>query len=154
MIEIVYKKYSNLIFAMLVIRILSTILQMRSLFGVIPHGGVNNSYASEITTKGLISQVKEKVDHTGNVKLILTKPYENLVVQDDTLSLTGITSPNAVIFINGVEVLVKPNGSFSHKLVLDEGENIVSVVSSIDEAYTEKNIFINYQTTYDTDSAQ
>lgn len=154
MIDIVYKKYSNLIFAMLVIGVLSTTLQMRSLFGVIPNGGVNNSYASEITTKGLITQVKEKVDHTSNVKLILTKPYENLVVQDDTLSFTGITSPHAVVFINGVEAPVNPNGSFSHKLTLDEGENIVSVVSSIDDIYTEKSIFINYHTTYDTDSAQ
>lgn len=44
--------------------------------------------------------------------------------------LRGLTSPDAIVSVNGVIVAVQPDGSFELTLVLDLGPNLVDIVAS------------------------
>ncbi|MBT3941676.1 MAG: hypothetical protein HOC77_11405 [Chloroflexi bacterium] len=55
---------------------------------------------------------------------------ENTVVRGDAIVASGITSPDAVLSINGVIIPINDDGSFEVTLALTEGPNLLEVVSS------------------------
>ena len=52
------------------------------------------------------------------------------VVRSDRVLLHGVTSPDAIVSVNGVILEVQPNGTFELTLPLDPGPNIVDIVAS------------------------
>ena len=65
--------------------------------------------------------------------LSLTNPKEGLSVNEPTVTVAGVTEPNATLVINGFVVSVSPDGSFSFPLGLSEGMNEIRATAR-DEA--------------------
>ncbi len=55
---------------------------------------------------------------------------ENTVVRGNAIVASGQTSPDAVLSINGVIIPINDDGSFEVTLALDEGPNLLEIVSS------------------------
>lgn len=55
---------------------------------------------------------------------------ENTVVRGNAIVASGLTSPDAVLSINGVIIPVNDDGSFEVTLALNEGPNLLEIVSS------------------------
>jgi len=55
---------------------------------------------------------------------------ENTVVRGNAIVASGLTSPDAVLSINGVIIPINDDGSFEVTLALTEGPNLLEVVSS------------------------
>jgi len=62
--------------------------------------------------------------------LEITTPKENDVVSSSLLTVRGKTLPKADVFVNDKELRADSNGNFSTNITLDEGENMVVVVSN------------------------
>ena len=52
------------------------------------------------------------------------------VVRSDRVLLHGVTSPDAIVSVNGVILEVQPDGTFELTLPLEPGPNIVDIVAS------------------------
>ena len=52
------------------------------------------------------------------------------VVRSDRVLLHGVTSPDAIVSVNGVILEVQPDGTFELTLQLEPGPNIVDIVAS------------------------
>ena len=55
---------------------------------------------------------------------------ENTVVRGNAIVASGQTSPDAVLSINGVIIPINDDGSFEVTLALNEGPNLLEIVSS------------------------
>lgn len=55
---------------------------------------------------------------------------ENTVVRGNAIVASGLTSPDAVLSINGVIIPINDDGSFEVTLALTEGPNLLEIVSS------------------------
>lgn len=55
---------------------------------------------------------------------------ENTVVRGNAIVASGQTSPDAVLSINGVIIPINDDGSFEVTLALDDGPNLLEIVSS------------------------
>ena len=60
---------------------------------------------------------------------ITSLPKES-VVRTKTVSISGATSPDALVSVNGVLVDVNSEGVFTTSVSLDDGANLVEVVAS------------------------
>jgi len=76
--------------------------------------------------------VKESTSNSGTFNLSLD--FEGIgnesVVRSDRVLLHGVTSPDAIVSVNGVILEVQPDGTFELTLPLDPGPNIVDIVAS------------------------
>ncbi len=68
--------------------------------------------------------------------LLVTEPEHESIVSIASLPLSGRTGPNAIVSINGRSVPVDRFGYFSSTVHLDEGPNIIDVVSTNDDGRT------------------
>ncbi len=59
--------------------------------------------------------------------LIVLAPEDLLTVQQTTIVVSGSTMPEALLTINGKEVILEPNGSFSASVNLTEGINEIKI---------------------------
>lgn len=62
--------------------------------------------------------------------LTVTSIKDGLVVNRANLSVTGVTSPDAIVSVNGVLVTPDAGGSFTRDLTLQEGPNLIEVIAS------------------------
>ncbi len=62
--------------------------------------------------------------------LVVTEPANQSIVAGSPVPLSGRTSPNAVVSVNGVSVSVNDLGIFSTTVRLDVGPNIIDVVAT------------------------
>jgi hypothetical protein len=62
--------------------------------------------------------------------LLITEPKDQSVVSDSPIRVTGRTSADAVVSINGVNVPVDVLGIFSTLVTLEVGPNIIEVVAT------------------------
>ena len=76
----------------------------------------------------LIVQVLRNPDAVPPV-LDITFPPDNYLTNKPQVTLLGITDSTALLFVNGKEVTIESNGSFSVTLDLVEGENIISITA-------------------------
>ncbi len=67
---------------------------------------------------------------TFNLSLDFEGLGEESVVRSETVLLRGLTSPDAIVSVNGVIVQVQADGTFELTLLLEAGPNIVDVVAS------------------------
>lgn len=56
---------------------------------------------------------------------------DGIVSNTQTFSFTGITNPQAKIYVNGSEVSVSSSGSFSAKVILTFKENLIKIVAKV-----------------------
>lgn len=57
-------------------------------------------------------------------------PADESVISDPSVLVSGTTSPDAVLSVNGTSVPVAANGTFEAEVVLDIGPNVIDVVAS------------------------
>lgn len=62
--------------------------------------------------------------------LSLTSPADGSIVDEPTVTVAGLTEPGTTLTINGVEATVAPDGSFSLRLALSEGENLIMAAAT------------------------
>ena len=62
--------------------------------------------------------------------LLITEPEDQSIVSSRTIPLSGRTAPEAVVSVNGVGIAVDELGLFSTMVTLEEGPNIIDVVSA------------------------
>ena len=61
----------------------------------------------------------------------MTSPQGDLKVVQRSISVTGLTSPDAVVSVNGILAAVDAEGNFSAENVpLDEGPNVLEIIAS------------------------
>ena len=86
---------------------------------------------------GQLTRVSRKVTSLALPFLLLvTEPENESIVAVSTLPLRGRTGPNAIVSINGRSVPVDRFGYFSSTVHLDEGPNVIDVVSTNDDGRT------------------
>ncbi len=71
-----------------------------------------------------------KITSIAPIPLTITQPKNNSAVTQETITVSGQTSPNAEIFINELELHADASGNFSSKLVLNPGDNEVDVIAN------------------------
>lgn len=62
--------------------------------------------------------------------LLVTKPQGDSVVNSSPIAVTGSTTPDAIVSINGEAVEVDIQGGFSAQVTLEVGPNVIEVVAS------------------------
>lgn len=67
--------------------------------------------------------------YTGNPKLVLHTPQDNLVLKDDIVDITGTTELDSKVYINNQEMALNPRGDFAGSVRLREGINSISIVA-------------------------
>ena len=61
--------------------------------------------------------------------LTVLQPIDNIIIQEDVITVEGLTSPEATVTVNSVPLVVD-NGHFSHKFDLHSGINVLKIVST------------------------
>jgi len=62
--------------------------------------------------------------------LIVLSPLDDTVVSTPEIPVSGLTSPDAAVSINGTLISVDADGTFTTTVRLSEGPNLVEVLSS------------------------
>ena len=70
-----------------------------------------------------------QVSETG-FSLTVTEPTDESIINTDKVEVIGITTPGAVVSINGELAEVDGEGNFTIMVVLEEGPNIIEVIAS------------------------
>ena len=74
--------------------------------------------------------------------LTVTQPTDESIINADKVEVIGITTPGAVVSINGELAEVDEEGSFTMMVVLEEGPNIIEVIASDLEGNEESHILV------------
>jgi len=61
--------------------------------------------------------------------LIIISPVDALRVEDPYVNVEGQTIAGSMVFINGVEASVRPDGTFSHMMNVPRGTTMIRIVS-------------------------
>lgn len=79
------------------------------------------------------------------IPLKITSPSDGMVILTNNITVTGITSPNAEVSINELDLTANAKGNFSVKITLEEGENPLLVTAIDSEGnYAEQIILVSY----------
>ncbi len=62
--------------------------------------------------------------------LTVTEPTDESIINADKVEVMGITTPGAVVSVNGELAEVDGEGNFTMMVVLEEGPNIIEVIAS------------------------
>jgi len=75
----------------------------------------------------------------------IISPEDGAEVAENLVTVTGTVSDvGAIVTVNGDEVEVDENGSFSVEIELVEGENLIEAVATLDEQENSVSITVNY----------
>jgi cytoskeletal protein RodZ len=61
--------------------------------------------------------------------LVIDEPFNNSVVEDSKVTVSGQTRSNSMVFINGQQTFVDMDGKFTDEIGLSQGVNTISVKS-------------------------
>jgi len=75
----------------------------------------------------------------GKPSLEVTSPIENLITNDDSILIKGITDREGKILLNGQEIMVNDKGEFIQTINLKNGDNSIVIVA-INKEGNEKKI--------------
>ena len=90
--------------------------------------------------------VEKSISDAKTIFLQIDQPVNNVTVSNAAVILTGKTIPNGFVFVNDQEFKADPNGNFSTKITLNEGENDIYIVVSDEFGNSaEKNIIVNLE---------
>ena len=91
-------------------------------------------------------QEEEKITPTPTTKpeffLTVTQPADESIISADKVEVIGITTPGAVVSINGELAEVDEGGNFTMMVVLEEGPNIIEIIASDLEGNQESRILV------------
>ncbi len=68
--------------------------------------------------------------HKPEFSLTVTQPTDESIITTDKAEVIGITTPGAVVSVNGELAEVDEGGNFTMMVVLEEGPNIIEVIAS------------------------
>ena len=74
--------------------------------------------------------------------LTVTEPTDESIINTDKVEVIGITTPGAVVSINGELAEVDGEGNFTIMVVLEEGPNTIEVIASDLEGNEESHILV------------
>lgn len=84
-------------------------------------------------------------DYQSGISLTIGAPADGSSVSMPTVTVTGKTAPGADVSVNDTDLVADAGGNFSTKLVLDEGENTITVVANDQNGNSaEKEITVTY----------
>ncbi len=93
----------------------------------------------------MVNYVPPAVTPTGTIELRVTTPQSNTEYKENLLPVTGmVDDPATTVLVNGREAMVLADGSFQGFAVLEEGENIIKVISLRDTLKVVKNIEVSF----------
>ena len=75
------------------------------------------------------------VDNGAPPEIVLTAPTETLT-RESSVTAAGRTNPGVAVTVNGIDVIVNPDGSFSTPVALSEGPNTILAVATDSRART------------------
>jgi outer membrane murein-binding lipoprotein Lpp len=79
------------------------------------------------------------------LSLEITSPEDGATVTESLVIVSGtVSDPKATVKVNDVEVEVGEDGTFSADVELAEGENIITVVTALDEETLTKTVTVTY----------
>lgn len=82
-----------------------------------------------------------------DLDLEIIEPQNNITVNNPNLKIKGKTNPHVEVFINEKELFSDEQGNFEAVLILDEGENIITVIVSDSQGnYVEKELIVTLET--------
>ena len=76
--------------------------------------------------------------------LTVSSPENETVVSTESITVSGMTTPDAVVSVNGEIIAVDALGGFSASVLLLEGPNLIEVVSSDLSAQVSADIAVIY----------
>lgn len=125
------------------------------IFGLILAFGlwkINLSVKNPPTTKNVnIASPSPTVTQKPNVKIQIEIPKNGDVISNNTITISGIVTPNSKIVISGEEmdylVNASESGKFQEEVDLISGINQISVTSFIDDKIDASNVLVVYSTT-------
>ncbi|MFA4995749.1 MAG: helix-turn-helix domain-containing protein [Patescibacteria group bacterium] len=86
--------------------------------------------ALAISILGMFSYIVfQLLNFAGNPNLKIVSPDNNIVLDNDSMDLSGITDVDAFISVNGENVPVSGDGRFILKLKLHQGVNMIKVMA-------------------------
>lgn len=71
--------------------------------------------------------VFQVLNFAGNPNLKIVSPSNNLVIENDSVDLIGVTDTDTIVIVNNENVSVSEEGKFSLKLKLHSGVNVIKV---------------------------
>lgn len=75
----------------------------------------------------------------------ITSPEDEAELTESPITISGIVSdPEATVTVNGVEVEVAEDGSFSAQVELTEGENVIEAIAVLGEQEARHSITVTY----------
>lgn len=100
------------------------------------------------TSKTETTPIQKNPAESKEILLTISEPQSGSTVSSPNLLIKGKTVPNADVFVNDVEKLADSSGNFVASVLLDEGENIVTITANDDLGnYSEKEFKVTLQTT-------
>jgi transcriptional regulator with XRE-family HTH domain len=63
----------------------------------------------------------------GPPRLVIGEPMDNLVIDKTTITLKGQSEPGVQLTINGQQIYINEDGSFSQEINLNQGMNIIKI---------------------------
>ena len=79
------------------------------------------------------------------LSLEITSPGDGATVTESPVMVSGtVSDPEATVRVNDVEVEVGEDGTFSADVELAEGENMITVVATLDEGTLTKTVTVTY----------
>ena len=85
----------------------------------------------------------DEAPESSEIPLTITKPENRSTVMTPNIVIEGITSPNAQVVINDLEIEADEQGKFSESILIDEGENFITITAIDSEGkYAEKELRI------------
>ena len=95
-------------------------------------------YGENTITVNATAEDSEPVTRTVTITRVLTlqvvSPQDNAEVTESPIIIKGIVSdPSAVVTVDGLEIELADNGTFSTSLELDQGENTIVVSATAEE---------------------
>lgn len=103
-----------------------------------------NIYKNGSNTLPIPSQTTASgVAQSQEIPLDVSSPTSGQTVTTPNIMVEGKTTPNAEVSINDKDIIADTLGNFSIPIVLDEGENILSISASNKEGnYAEKEVTV------------
>lgn len=100
--------------------------------------GTNNIYATTVdeqNKESLPSKTLKLLYDNAKPYLNLSSPDDNKIIQggDKKVTVSGKTDTGVQIFINGSQTIVDKDGNFSTDIILNEGDNSISI-KAVDSA--------------------
>jgi hypothetical protein len=97
------------------------------------------------TETPVVTATPQPLPTVSQILLTVSGPVNGSTVTTSSVSVKGITTPKAEVFINDKSVIADALGSFSVPVTLDEGENTIVIAANDSNGnYSEQDLIVSY----------